>query len=118
MKSDSSIKEKISEIRRKKGISQEKMAQIMGISDTSFRKLETGKTTLVSKRLWEIANILEVSMEELILEDDFNTGMSLADIERQKFQTKIDSLKKENSCLKQNILVLTEKYDGYVKKAK
>ena len=67
MKSNSSIKEKIYEIRRKKGISQEKMAQMLGISDTSFRKLESGKTTLVSNRLWNIAKILEVSLEELML---------------------------------------------------
>ena len=118
MKSNSSIKGKIFEIRRKKGISQEKMAQMLGISDTSFRKLETGKTILVSNHLWNIAKILEVTMEELMLEDDFTTGMSLADIERQKFQTEIESLKKENTILKQRILILTEKYDGYVKKAK
>lgn len=94
------------------------MAQMLGISNTSFRKLETGKTVLINYRLWDIAKILEVTLEELILEEDFNTGMSLADIERQKFQKEIDSLKSENSILKQRILLLTEKYDGYVKKAK
>lgn len=91
---------------------------MLGISNTSFRKLETGKTVLINYRLWDIAKILEVTLEELILEEDFNTGMSLADIERQKFQKEIDSLKSENSILKQRILLLTEKYDGYVKKAK
>ena len=91
---------------------------MLGISNTSFRKLETGKTVLINYRLWDIAKILEVTLEELILEEDFNTGMSLADIERQKFQKEIDSLKSENSILKQRILLLTEKYDGYVKRAK
>ena len=118
MKSNSSIKEKIFEIRRKKGISQEKMAQLLGISNNSFRKLEKGNTILLSNRLWKIAKILEVSLEELMLEEDFNTGMSLADMERQKFQEEIESLKSENTLLKQHILLLTEKYDGYVKKVK
>ncbi len=118
MKNNSSIKEKIWEIRRKKGISQEKMAQLLGISNNSFRKLEKGKTILVNTRLWKIAKILEVSVEELMLEEDFNTGMSLADIERQKFHSQIEVLKNENSILKQRILLLTEKYDGYVKRAK
>ena len=118
MKSNSSIKEKIFEIRRKKGISQEKMAQLLGISNNSFRKLEKGKTTLLNDRLWKIAKILEVSLEELMLEEDFNTGMSLADIEREKFLREIETLKSENILLKQHILLLTEKYDGYVKKVK
>lgn len=118
MKNNCSIKEKIFEIRRKKGISQEEMAQMLGISNTSFRKLETGKTVLINHRLWDIAKILEITLEELMLEEDFNTGMSLSDIERQKFLKEIESLKSENSILKQRILILTEKYDGYVKKAK
>ena len=91
---------------------------MLGISNTSFRKLETGKTVLINHRLWDIAKILEITLEELMLEEDFNTGMSLSDIERQKFLKEIESLKSENSILKQRILILTEKYDGYVKKAK
>lgn len=118
MKNNSSIKEKIFETRRKRGISQEKMAQMLGISSTSFRKLETGKTVLLNKRLWDIAKILEVTLEELMLEEDFNTGMSLSDMERQKFHSQIEDLESENTILKQRILLLTERYDGYVKKAK
>jgi transcriptional regulator with XRE-family HTH domain len=118
MKNNSSIKEKIFEIRRKKGISQEKMAQLLGISNNSFRKLEKGKTILINDRLWEIAKILEVSLEELMLEEDFNTGMSLAEMERLKFQEEIENLKNENILLKQHISLLIEKYGAYVKKAK
>mgnify|MGYP003412591778 FL=1 len=116
MKGNSAIKEKIFEIRRKKGISQEKMAQLLGISTNSFRKLEKGKTILVNDRLWDIAKILEISIEELVLEEDFNTGMSLSDLEREKFQSEIESLKTENILLKQHITLLTEKYDNYIKK--
>ena len=118
MKNNSSIKQKIYEIRRQKGISQEKMAQLLGISINSFRKLERGETILINDRLWEIAKILEVSLEELTLEEDFNTGMSLADTERQKFLTQIEELRNENNLLKQHISLLTDKYERYVKKVK
>ncbi len=118
MKNNGSIKDKIFEIRRKKGISQEKMAQMLGISLNSFRKLERGGTILVNDRLWEIAKALEVSLEELMLEDDFSSGMSLADKERQEYLAQIKELQTEVSILKQHISLLTDKYDGYVKKAK
>ena len=118
MKRDSSIKEKISEIRCKKGISQEKIAQQLGISANSFRNLESGRTTIINKRMWEIANILEVTLEELMLEEDFNTGMSLADAERVKYQRKIESLETEITLLQQELNLLTDKYEGYVKMAK
>ena len=118
MKNNGSIKDKIFEIRRKKGISQEKMAQMLGISLNSFRKLERGGTILVNDRLWEIAKALEVSLEELMLKDDFSSGMSLADKERQEYLAQIKELQTEVSILKQHISLLTDKYDGYVKKAK
>jgi cell division protein FtsB len=53
-----------------------------------------------------------------MLEEDFNTGMSLAEMERLKFQEEIENLKNENILLKQHISLLTEKYGAYVKKAK
>lgn len=118
MKSNSAIKEKICEIRRKKGISQEKMAYNLGITTYSFRKLEKGPTVILNYRIWDIAKILEVSLEELMLDDDFNTGMSLADIERIKFITEIESLKREIARLKQDLNLMTDIYGGYIKKVK
>lgn len=118
MKNNGSIKNKIFEIRRKKGISQEKMAQLLGISLNSFRKIERGGTILVNDRLWDIAKALDVSLEELMLEEDFASGMSLADKERMEYLTQIEELKTENYLLKQHINLLTDKYEGYVKRVK
>ncbi len=118
MKNNGSIKLKIFEIRRKKGISQEKMAQVLGISLNSFRKIERGGTVLVNSRLWDIANALGVSLEELLLDEDFSSGMSLADKERQEYLKQIEELKTEIAILKQHINLLTDKYDGYVKRVK
>ncbi len=118
MKDNSSIKEKICETRRKKGISQEEMASRLDISLNSYRKIEKGHTTLVSRRIWEIANALEIKPEELILDEDAERGSSLADIERQEYESTINSLKEEISILKQCIAILNEKNDSYIKKAK
>ena len=118
MKNNGSIKNKIFEVRRKKGISQEKLAQILGISLNSFRKLERGGTILINSRLWDIANALGVSLEELLLEEDFSSGMSLADKERQEYMAQIEELKTENSILRQHINLLTDKYEGYIKRVK
>ena len=118
MKRDNSIKEKISEIRCKKGISQEKIAQQLGISANSFRNLEKGKTIIVNKRLRDIADILEVTLEELMLEEDFDTGMTLADVERVRYQKKIESLETEITLLQQELNLLTDKYEGYIKRVK
>ena len=94
------------------------MAQTLGISLNSFRKLERGGTILVNDRLWDIAKALEVSLEELMLEEDFTSGMSLADKERQEYLSQIEDLKTEIALLKQHINLLTDKYDPYVKRAK
>ena len=118
MKDNGAIKEKICETRRRKGVSQEEMANRMGISLNSYRKLEKGRTLLVSPRIWEIARAMEIKPEELIMDDDTAHGSSLADIERVKYEEDIILLKEENSLLKQFVAILNEKNDLYVKKAR
>ena len=115
MKKNGAIKQKIYEIRRSKGISQEKMANLIGVALNSYRKLERGKTNLVNEKLWDIANALNVSVKELVLEDDILTGTSLADMERKRYQAKINSLEEEIATLKQCITLLNEKNESYIK---
>ncbi len=118
MKDNGSIKEKIYETRRKKGISQEEVANKLGISLNSYRKIERGPTQLVSQRIWEIAQALNVTPEELVMDDDFETGMSLPDIERHEYAATIQSLKEEIAALMQCIDILNEKNSSYTKKAR
>lgn len=91
---------------------------MLDISTNSYRKMEKGRTSLINDRLWDIARILEVSLEELMLDEDFTSGMSLADIERERFMAEIESLRNEILLLKQHINHLADKYEGYVKKAR
>ena len=115
MKNNCSIKKKIYEVRRAKGVSQEEMANRMGIALNSYRKLERGKTSLVNSKLWDIANALGVSVRELVLEEDQSTGISLAEAERNEFKREIEKLKEENALLKQHIVLLNEKTEIYTK---
>ena len=115
MKNTCSIKKKIYEVRRAKGVSQEEMANRMGIALNSYRKLERGKTSLVNSKLWDIANALGVSVRELVLEEDQSTGISLAEAERNEFKREIEKLKEENALLKQHIVLLNEKTETYTK---
>lgn len=115
MKKNGAIKQKIYEIRRSKGISQEKIANLIGVALNSYRKLERGKTNLVNEKLWDIANALNISVKELVLEDDILTGTSLADMERKRYQAKINSLEEEIATLKQCVTLLNEKNESYIK---
>lgn len=54
--------------RLKKEYSQEVMANMLGISQNAYSKIENGKTTLTIIRLQEIATILDVPFEKLLKE--------------------------------------------------
>ena len=68
--------------------------------------------------MWDVARILEVTMEELMLDEDFSSEKSLADVERAKFLNEIEMLKDENARLKQNLNLMSDIYGGYIKKVK
>ena len=68
--------------------------------------------------MWDVAKILEVTLEELMLDEDFSTGKSLADVERAKFLNEIEILKSEIAQLKQNLNLMSDIYEGYIKKVK
>lgn len=116
MKRNDSIKRKIFEIRRSKGISQERAAQLLDISTNAYRKIEKGGTILISERLWDIAKMLEISVEELILDDDPIDGSSLADKERATYRREIEQLQNTNSLLQQHIVLLNEQNERYTKR--
>lgn len=119
MNKNANIKYRIYELRRKKGYSQEYMANCMNISLNSYRKIERGDTNLISPRLTEIANILEVSCDELILDpEQIKPAYPLGQNERQEFTEKIDDLKKYIAHLEQLIALQNEKLDSYSKKDK
>lgn len=60
------IHQNIVRIRKAKGYSHEYMALRLGISQTTYCKLEHNKTKLYVDRLYQISEILEVEVAELL----------------------------------------------------
>ncbi|WP_272148964.1 helix-turn-helix domain-containing protein [Tenacibaculum aiptasiae] len=61
------ITENIRLERLRKGLSQDKMANLLQISQNAYSKIESGKTTLTIIRLYQIAKVLEIPFEKLFL---------------------------------------------------
>ena len=64
---NASIKENIRRARKDKGMTQEDMAAGLGISLTAYRDLERGGTNMMNANLIRIAELLETSLEKLLL---------------------------------------------------
>ena len=64
---NASIKENIRRTRKDKGMTQEDMAAGLGISLPAYRDLERGGTNMMNANLIRIAELLETSLEELLL---------------------------------------------------
>ena len=62
----SNLSEKITQIRLQKGLSQENMADMLGLSTTAYGDLERGRTELSVSRLENIAKLLDVPLPELL----------------------------------------------------
>jgi len=61
------IKDNIRRIRKARKATQEEMALRLDISLTAYRDLEKGSTSIINANVMKIADILEISTEELIL---------------------------------------------------
>ena len=67
--------EKIRYIREKQNLTQEQMANELGLSTNGYANLERGETRLSVDRLEKIANIFGVDVTELLTSDESNTIM-------------------------------------------
>jgi transcriptional regulator with XRE-family HTH domain len=72
----STIGEKIRIRRLMKNYSQEYMAFMLEISQAAYSNLERDETALTIKRIYEIAEILEMSPFELMPKPKFGTGIN------------------------------------------
>lgn len=87
----------IRKARKNANLSQERMSELLGISRQAYNHVEMGKTVLISKHLFEIAQILNISVENLLLGDDFEHNL---DYMSEQLHKKTDKLiKSENEKL-------------------
>ena len=62
-----SAKDNIRNLRKARNITQEEMAHKMDMSLTAYRDIERGKTAIINPNLSKIAEILDSSIEEILL---------------------------------------------------
>ncbi|WP_185731329.1 helix-turn-helix domain-containing protein [Larkinella rosea] len=109
------IYENIRSFRAEKGLTQEDMAEKLGINQGSYARLERGETELTLKRLDQIAAIFEVDGTQII-----QKGENLLEEDPRLLVAKIHSLQKENERLKAQIKELelegSEDISSYQKK--
>ena len=63
----------IKRLRNEKGISQKEMANRLGFAQSNYNKIEKGIVELTVNRLYEIAEILGVSIFQILLENPSNS---------------------------------------------
>ncbi|TPE39739.1 helix-turn-helix transcriptional regulator [Pontibacter mangrovi] len=63
--------------RLQKGYSQEYMAYYLKISQNAYSKIERGDTEVTVRRVYEIANVLNVSIYELLPQPVASSGINL-----------------------------------------
>jgi len=112
--------EKLKTLRKIKNLTQEEMADSLGISQTTYARNENGKIALSPQRLDEIARILGVNVSFLLSENDShiiaNESENLMDsyLNERSYQVQklrldiVTVLKKEVEFLKSQNLILSE----------
>ena len=80
-----SVKKNITKKRKASGISQTEMADKLGLSRTAYRNIEKGDTRLISEKVEEIAGLLDITTEELVLgyRPSENSSHHFRDIEQE-----------------------------------
>jgi transcriptional regulator with XRE-family HTH domain len=109
------ILENIIKYRKEKGYSQESMAHILDIAQPTYYKIETGRTELSLRRLYQIAAALNVGVEHLLgldakqLVPQVNgPAVGIQNIDNQHDHT-IEAYEKHTDSLKEEIAYWIEK---------
>ena len=116
------LRDNISRIRQEKNLSQEEMAQKLGVTRVTYSKFESGKTRLIHKKVERFAELNDVSPAELVLgykvsEEIHTLQQAQADYGRKRqeiideYEARIGALNKEIADLKQQLADLRDSID-------
>lgn len=107
------IQEKLKNIRKQKGLSQEKMAKILATDTSNYSRKERGETRIHDEEQQKIADALEVPIEDIKEEKvignynlHYSTPNSIIDNLQgyiSLLKQEIETLKEENKNLKTKI---------------
>lgn len=106
---NTSIKENIRKIRKERRMTQEEMADMLGISITAYRDLERGSTSIMNGNVLRLAELLNTSTEEIVLgyRPIQMPGKKLEEM-KAEYSARIESLEKENEYLRKLVKSLEE----------
>lgn len=93
------VKKNLENIRLNKKLSQEEMANVLGVARNTYRNIEKGRTKLISDTVMKVAEWAEITPEEVVL------GYVPLD-------EKDSVLKETRERLNERIRVLTEEYEA------
>ncbi len=96
------IAEKIRLYRLEQGLSQENMADSLGISTTAYGDIERGKTDLTLSRFYQIAEVLNISVA-VLMGQTTPLQQELQQLEVEKLQIENEKLRLENQYLREKI---------------
>ena len=104
----------IKSLRERKNLTQEFVANELGISQNTYSNIENGTVKLTIERLIEISKVLGVSAEELIANESQTFNFHNSNIE--KFYGYIETLQEENKELTQTTIKLLSDQITYLQK--
>ena len=90
------IGQKIKEARKMQGLTQEKLAELVGIHEKQLSKIETGKSFPTRKNLTKLFDILDI---------DFNDISCEKNIEKNISKEKIEAIKIINCATKKELKI-------------
>ena len=93
---NASIKKNIFNVRKSRKLTQNEIAQSLNISVNAYRAIEKGKTAIVNPHVVKMADLLELSTEELVLGyyPTQETDISIDDI-KAEYGNKVNSLEEQ-----------------------
>jgi transcriptional regulator with XRE-family HTH domain len=116
------IGEKIRKLREGKSLTQEEMANLLGITQTAYGKIERGESSVSWKRLNQISEIFEKKLSEWIEVEEkahYSNNQcqikgngfviqpeSISENERKLYEEQIVLLKEQNIHLKEEVIYL------------
>lgn len=104
----------IKSLRERKNLTQEFVANELGISQNTYSNIESGAVKLTIERLIEISKVLGASAEELIANESQTFNFHNSNIE--KFYGYIETLQEENKELTQTTIKLLSDQITYLQK--
>lgn len=109
---NSSVKKNVLDLRERLGYSQEEMAEHLKVSRNTYRNIEKGRTKLISPNVMKIAELANISVEELVLgympvkdktialQDERERWNAKLRSTRDELNAQIDALRNENEILR------------------